>query len=279
MPMKFAKGFGRRKSSGNALDYELPSENAPSSFRVLERPQSNATMSFDSSPAVTSRNSGGRHFGSPQTRSSGEDDGLGSNRSNNKRDSRRLTWRLTWDRGSGGSGNTTNSASTGYYDSSSAASARFSSHSTLPQADPDEELFPVRRSKTFHPEVNTFKDLPPPPKHKERTFSFGRIGKRASSPPRPKTGVDLKQSQDINPPTTRERAQTTSSYATESSYASTVVPPPPNLDPSPSLVDSDFGADFGTNMFDGLGKRSSVTLDQLPRKTPSPTAPLPRSVS
>lgn len=275
MPMKFAKGFGRRKSSGNALDYEHPPENAQTSFRVLERPQPNATISFDSAPAVTKRFSGGRLFGSPQQRPSGEEEG-GGNRLDHTRDSRRLTWRLTWDRGSGGSGNTTNSNSTGYYDSSSAASARFSSHSTLPQADPDDELFPPRKSNTFHPHANTFKDLPPPPpRHRERTFSFGRIGKRASSPPRPKTGVDPTHNQSNNPPITRERAQTTSSYTTESSYASTAVPPP-KLDPGPSL-----DTDFGINMFDGLGKRSSVTLDQAARKTPSPSEPsaLARTVS
>ena len=277
--MKFAKSFGRRKSSGNALDYEHPPENAQTSFRVLERPQPNAAISFDSAPPVTKRFSGGRLFSSPQQRPSGEDDG-GSNRLNNNRDSRRLTWRLTWDRGSGGSGNTTNSTSTGYYDSSSAASARFSSHSTLPQADPDDEVFPPRRSKTYHPDVNSFKDLPPPPpRHKERTFSFGRIGKRASSPPRPKTGVDSTPTQFIDAPVTRERAQTTSSYATESSYASTAVPPS-TLESGPSLDTTDFGADFGTNMFDGLGKRSSVALDKATRQTPPPSElpALPRSV-
>ena len=272
MPMKFGKGFGRRKSSGNALDYEHPPENVQTSFRVLERPQPNATISFDSSPAVTKRFSGGKLFASPQQTPSGEDDSVGSNRSHNQRHSRRLNWRLTWDRGSGGSGNTTNSTSTGYYDSSSAASARFSSHSTLPQADPDDELFPVRRSNTFHPDVNTFKDLPSPPKHKERTFSFGRIGKRTSPPPsRPKTGVDPTQGQTSNAPATRERAQTTSSYATQSSYASTAVPAPmPNI--GPSLDPTDFGLDFGTNMFDGLGKRSSVTLDQNIQQSSSPSS-------
>ena len=282
--MKFGKGFGRRKSSGNVLDYEHPPENAQTSFRVLERPQSNA-ISFDASPAVTKRFTGGRLLDSPQQRPSGEEDSGGSNRSNNQRDSKRLLPRLTWSRGSGGSGNTSNSNSTGYYDSSSAASARFSSHSTLPQADPEEELFPIRKSKTFHSNVGTFKDLPPPPKHKERTFSFGRARKPAPSPPpspplmRPKTGVDASQSQPYTFSVSRERAQTASSYATESSYASTAVPLPKS-EAGPTLDTTDFGAEFGTNMFDSLGKRSSVTLDQIVRKSPSPTpGALPRSVS
>lgn len=51
MPIKFSKGFPRRKSSGNVLD-EVPSSNkhvsneSTSSFRVLPRPNSTG-KSFD----------------------------------------------------------------------------------------------------------------------------------------------------------------------------------------------------------------------------------------
>jgi hypothetical protein len=277
--MKFAKGFGRRKSSGNALEYEQPPEQAHSSFRVLERPQASATISFDSAPSVARRFSGGRLFGSSQQRPSGEDDSAGSNRLISDDITQEDVWRLTENRGSGGSGGTTASTSTGYYDSSSAASARYSSHSTLPTPDQDDELFPVKKANTFHPDALALKDLPPPPpRHKDRTFSFGRLKKSSTAEvPRPKTGVEPVPLPSTVPMAARERAQTTSSYATESSHASTVVPA--QNDPSPTLDLADSGDDF-SNMFNGFGKRSSVTLESALKKTSTPPpAPLPRSVS
>ncbi len=61
MPIKIPKGFGRRKSSGNALE-EL--ENPPEpSFRVFERSQG-GSKSFDGVSKLN-RFSGGRPLSSP----------------------------------------------------------------------------------------------------------------------------------------------------------------------------------------------------------------------
>lgn len=130
------KGFGRRKSSGNALDFE-PTEGAASptqsTFRVIERPDSKKAASYGREKPT----SNGRAYNAPLNALRGKSVDnltLGPNR---------------------GSSGTTNSGSSGYYESSS-ASAKHSSTSTLPssvdqehRAPDDDELFPPHPQKSF----------------------------------------------------------------------------------------------------------------------------------
>ena len=161
--------FGRRRSSGNALDIqpEVPAPTTPSSFRVLERKEkidvNGNRGSQDRLKQVT------RPFNSPLANLRGrsvEELGVGLNRLVESANGMNSNWLLKGSRGSGG---TTNSGSSGYYESSS-ASARHSSSSTLPSSVDaereleDEELFP-RKSKTSPMyqsiSANYADDLPP----------------------------------------------------------------------------------------------------------------------
>ncbi|GAB7359308.1 hypothetical protein MBLNU230_g5960t1 [Neophaeotheca triangularis] len=237
MPKNPLRNLGRRRSSGNALDIqpESPSQTGESSFRVLERPQK--TNSYYGGDGHQGTLSQGRP--SPGFRGSSVDN---------------LAAGLT-NRGSGG---TTNSGSSGYYDSSS-ASARYSSTSTLPSSldqEHDEELFPRKPAAASmqHNSNASVEDapLPPPPSFSSRAsraFSFGLKSKNArdllhkqsvnADPPSPPVPRTVQKSPERKPSPQRERAMTTSSYA------STAVPPQ-KLD----LGTSDFGNDFGINMFE-----------------------------
>lgn len=254
--------FGRRRSVGNVLDTASPSESpepAPSSsFKVIERTDRASTHNFDGADRrITSppKQSHSRPFSSPlqQLRGkSAEDVASGQNRYVLSHNGQLKDPRLINQRGSRG---TTNSGSSGYYDSSG-ASARYSSTSTLPSSleperEPEEEeLFPVKRGSAPmfssagsaaapHP-------LPQPPSftsRASRALSFGLKGK--APPPR------LDDVPPLPPPTagdrtSRDRAMTTSSYA------STAVPQ--KVETSLDLNTSDFGNDFG-GMFDSFNNR------------------------
>ena len=269
-PLKFA----RRKSSGNVLD-EIPSEPvtpAVSSFRVLERPEK-APLNGErgSQDRVKKVN---RPFQSPLSQLRGrsaEELGVGVNRCVDSAKDVRVDWLLKRARGSGG---TTASGSSGY-DESSSASARHSSSSTLPSSvDAEEELF-ARRSKTspmYHNISSNVDDRAPPrpsfTARAARAFSFGQNHNRNSTtvssvppplPPLPINGVPGRPERSHSPPQ-RERAMTTSSYA------STAVPTKPEV--SLSLGSSDFGSEF-TSMFD------SPTTDRY--RTPPPPPPPPKA--
>ncbi|CAK4034496.1 Hypothetical predicted protein [Lecanosticta acicola] len=260
------KGFGRRKSSGNALEFDEPEAAVvppgQSSFRVIERPEKRTQSTYGSQANVK--------FNSPlhALRGKSVDDlGLAQNRSVTDRSkSNQPGWLLNGARGSGG---TTNSGSSGHYDSSS-ASARYSSTSTLPSSveqDRDDELFaPVRKSQTQTPHatgmyhsVAANADSPPLPQppsftsRAARALSFGnnRSSKASSrdAPPMPPphaatNGAPLYPQRSQSP--YRERAMTTSSYA------STAVPTKTELRLS---VDA-FGTDDFGSMFDSLKKDS-----------------------
>lgn len=257
-PLKFA----RRKSSGNVLDDiaepappAAPPAPATSSFRVLERPEKRINLN---GPIAAPRKVN-RPFQSPlqQLRGrSAEELSTGVNRSV---ESGRVgpNWLLKGTRGSGG---TTNSGSSGYNESSS-ASARHSSSSTLPSSvdaerDPsDEELFP-RKSKPT-PMYNNFADDLPPPRpsftaRAARALSFGQNHDRGTPnlnnvpiPPLPMKGTPARPQRSESPPQ-RERAMTTSSYAS-------TAKPEVNL----NLGTTDFGSDF-SDMFSGAKSPNSV---------------------
>ncbi|KAI1986865.1 hypothetical protein LOZ51_000023 [Ophidiomyces ophidiicola] len=240
MPIKFPKGFARRKSSGNALE-EVQAPVEPS-FRVFERPQG-GSKSFDGTTALN-------RLSGPQRNASLDDpypDNIfaGIERppsvhhyAQENHPPRPRAGKLT---GSTGSGGTNNSSSPGrLYDSSS--SAKFSSSSTLPSD-------------------NSAHDIPIPPipessfasawRAAGRTFSFGGRPPKIV-PPNPSTP---RQSQS----TTRERALTGSTN-------STATPP--------RLLDSDLNLDMSddfSNIFEGFEKRKSqTTLDSKPSPTSAP---------
>lgn len=241
------KGFGRRKSSGNILDFPSPDEPststaAPSStFRVIERQDRKAVTYGAAADRDVSR-----PFSSPihALRGKSENDlSKGSARQ------RVAGWPQTGGATRGSSG-TTNSGSSGYYDSSS-ASARHSSTSTLPSSvDPDrhpeeEESYAPRPPaasgmyQTVSAGMEDFAPLPQPPSFSSRAARAFSFGNRKNSG-RPST--DAKDVPPVPPVHQddsghRERAMTTSSYA------STAVPSKPEL-----KLGNDFGDDFGSDM-------------------------------
>lgn len=287
MPSK-VKLFGRRRSSGNALDIAPEAaEPAPaqSSFRVLERPDKTA-HSFDSPHGGTpKRVSQIRPFNSPLQQFRGKSsDNLALGQSRWVPESNHLgpSSALKRDRGSGG---TTNSGSSGYYDSSS-ASARHSSSSTLPSSldqerEPDEdELFPRKAATTsmLHAiSADNDEPLPPPPSFSARAaraFSFGQKHNRTESIPKdipiPQpishgTPRSAPRSPERSHSPQRDRSMTTSSYA---STAKPIVPEP-NL----SLGNASFGDDFG-NMFSKIGKGA----ESPPLQSPPPVGGFHRTV-
>ncbi|OJJ42994.1 hypothetical protein ASPZODRAFT_146555 [Penicilliopsis zonata CBS 506.65] len=176
MPIKFPKGFTRRKSSGNALE-EV--ENPPQpSFRVLERPSSEGR--FFNDPGSLKKMANGHHD---------DEDNLFAG-----------TERFTLNRTSGG---TDHSA---MHEGSS--STRFSSSSTLPSSTD----MPLQDSS---PHSRNFYDIPVPPlssalRAAGRTFSFGgRLSKTSTPPPHPPPSA-----RNETPITSRTRAMTSSTTST-----------------------------------------------------------------
>lgn len=264
MPKNPLKNFARRKSSGNVLD--LPSEStspapASSTFRVLERPDKAAPAGNGGYPGgPVKRTSGGR----PQSsillnRKSGksqEDLIASANRSVAEKSQARphtVYGVLKLGRGSGG---TALSGSSGYFDNSS-SSARYSSSSTLPSSieaeheAENEDLFPRKTASNGNSNLSSNRSsaasnvLPEPPSFTARAgraMSFGLRSKQNASPGAMTATTahmpDLPENSFI-----RDRA------TTMSSNASTAVPP--RLDANLGSM-SDFGSDFGMNMFEGL---------------------------
>ncbi|QIX00127.1 hypothetical protein AMS68_005644 [Peltaster fructicola] len=256
--------FARRKSSGNVLDLDSPTAEAPtqSTFRVIERPEKKDTIVFDGSDRLNRSSQVTRPFSSPlqQLRGKSVDDlTYHANGSVDTAASRKAASALKPARGSGG---TTASGSSEFYQSSS-ASGRFSSSSTLPssveQENEDEELFAQKRPlpAAYQPKTITPIDeaLPPPPSFSsraQRAFSFGLRNKRpevAAAPTQPIEPTPPPKPVPSHSPS-RERALTTSSYA------STAVPT--RIETKPDLGTSDFGGDFGS-MFDTVSKSPAAS--------------------
>ena len=278
MPKNVLKNpFGRRRSSGNALDIQPEEIVAPaqSSFRVLERPNK-SQQSFDGADRRLQQNrlSQVRPFNSPlqAVRGKSVDDlvGLGANRLVEDPAIGKQASRLIRLRGSGGTTNS-NSGSSGYHESS-AASARYSSTSTLPSSvdqerEPDEDdLFP-RRTKTtpMYHSVGADNDepLPPPPSFTSRAtraLSFGLKNKRPESSKAPSIPTSPIHENDVPTFNTRAYSPTRDRSMTTSSYASTAVPP--RIEAKPDLGSSDFGGDFGS-MWDDHAKKAKDE-DPLP---------------
>lgn len=247
MPKNPLKTFGRRKSSGPDDTFETAAPTT-SSFRVLERPN---TINLNAGePAQERVKHVVRPFNSPLVHLRGQSEnelGLSVNRS--------VQAIQTDPHGSlmigRGSGGTTNSGSSGHYDSSN-ASARHSSSSTIPSSvdvekEPeDDELYPARVKTTpmYNSISNTSPTIkseshPPPSSFTSRAaraLSFGQKHSKASSnsdnaPPLP----PLAKHANSRSPERRERATTTSSYAS-------TAKPEVNL----NLSTTDFGSEFGT---------------------------------
>jgi hypothetical protein len=155
-----------------------------------------------------------------------------------------------------GSGGTALSGSSGYFDNSS-SSARYSSSSTLPSSieaeheAENEDLFPRKAAANGNSNLSSNRSsaasnaLPEPPSFTARAgraMSFGLRSKQNASPGTMTAATahmpDLPENSFI-----RDRA------TTMSSNASTAVPP--RLDANLGSM-SDFGSDFGMNMFEGL---------------------------
>ena len=267
----FKNPFGRRRSVGNALDLaspvESPDPTASSTFRVIERADKSGQHTFDGAERKLNsapRSQPIRPFDSPlqQLRGkSAEDIVSGQNRYDLSPGEPLKNPRLINQRGSRG---TTNSGSSGHYDSSG-ASARYSSTSTLPSSleperEPEEEdLFPTKRAtapmfSASNPSLAT-QQLPQPPSftsRASRALSFGLKGKTPpprldDAPPMPTNLVD--RTADLASPV-RERAMTSSSYA------STAVPPKQDSRLAPiDLPTTDFGDDDFGGMFDKFKDR------------------------
>ena len=254
MPIKLPKGFPRRKSSGNVLEFPTPEKETngeQSSFKVLARPNSTG-KSFEGANALRLAPKS-----QPPPRSSFEEDSEdlfsviredAANRYGHKMAP--ITTSPT-DKYSG-SGGTTNSLSTAAYDSA-ASSARYSNSSTNPSSVDSGSSRNVKAAAQ-----RSYDDIPPPPppthasragflKNAGRTFSFG-INKNSS-----------KETNEIPPPmpTDRSRRTTVTEQPRERAMTmnSVVTVDPPRLDDSSfSLKSSD--DDFG-NMFANVGKRAS----------------------
>lgn len=251
----------RRKSSGNVLDLQPDSNAAPvqSSFRVLERadkvdPQSRASTFIVGRPSSS-------QVQGPHAKSV---DNLGTTNRYGKEDRIETEGhKLIFDRGSGG---TTNSLSSGYYDNSG-SSARHSSSSTLPSSldadhDPDGgELFPIKKKNSLP--LNNFPVPEPPPSFAARAgraFSFGLRNSKSSS----LMATPTASTAAVNTPTLtrsdiddsiRDRALTTSSYASTAR--------PPQLDAAISTTD--FADDDFGNMFEGLRQEVIPAVPSVPQ--------------
>ncbi|KAK2750094.1 hypothetical protein FQN57_004586 [Myotisia sp. PD_48] len=279
MPIKFPKGFARRKSAGNALEEaQIQAPAAEPSFRVFERPH-RANHSFDSAVALKQQSESRRMSEDPYPdnifagiqRPSTDNAAQYNNNANSNhtkspisspaaaatsstpatittspttipRDVNKPSSKPLFGKltGSTASGATTKSGSTGkLYDSSS--SAKFSSSSTLPSStDTSAHEIPV----------------PPIPESpfsfsiraSGRTFSFGSKASKATA--RGSTPTRLSESSH------RERAMT-------SSTTSTATPP--------KLTESDFNlegsGDLG-NIFENFDRRKSQLMDSTSSSPP-----------
>ncbi|KAF2842722.1 hypothetical protein M501DRAFT_984921 [Patellaria atrata CBS 101060] len=283
MPINIKKAWVRRKSEGNALDQF--DTTAPSSFRVLTRPEKE--NSTDGSNSFTHL-SGVRPFSTPlqqEGHSSLEDISLNSNRGSN---------------GSSGA----NSALTRVYDTSS-SSARFSSSSTLPSStDVDaiedsyyrktepKQKFMMSDSRTFSLR-GAAKSFGLAQKNHKTTDSF--TSKYASNPTQAGTSTENEYFKEnkalprLPTDTMLDYGSSRNTYGgprdrstTESSYASTAVPP--RVDGGEILPSTDFDSGFG-DLFGGIGKTRNIILEEpaparQPHYTPArsesePTLALP----
>ncbi|RDW74086.1 hypothetical protein BP5796_07528 [Coleophoma crateriformis] len=231
---KFPKGFGRRKSTANALEdlENLPAVAEPS-FKVFERPVG-GTRSFDGGIKLTT-NSPGRPLTSPK----------------HKEDS--VFADIKGNRGSGGSN--TNTIST--IDNSSRLSAASTAPSSTHETNSNED-WKSPHDKPFH-------DIPMPPvpktssafslKNAGRTVSWGRS--KATVPSPSLKAQDHPQSPDNSPSPIEDETFGRQRTVTASSYASTATPP--KLDERELALN--LGGGFDSDMFAGIGKRKSAILD------------------
>jgi len=274
MPKNPLKGFARRKSSGNVLDSQPdpPEQPVQSSFRVLERPNKTTPDGVDRR-TVSGRPLSTLPFHQSKGKST-EDLGGSTNRSVNieTQTARPNFWGLKRGRGSG---TTTLSGSSGYYDTSS-SSARYSSSSTLPssldqeQEAAQDDLFPAKPAQTHHDQSHATPGAnnPNPPQSQysnsfhnpnpsfssraSKAMSFGLKSKKPDS----QVGIMTEEPVDRVPtlPDLPNNAAIRDRATTVSSYASTAVPP--RLEAN--LGTSEFGSDFG-NMFEGLADSKKET--------------------
>ncbi|KAK2799345.1 hypothetical protein FQN49_008952, partial [Arthroderma sp. PD_2] len=242
MPIKIP-GFGRRKSSGNALDETpTPSPAVEPSFRVFERSTHRASHSFDSVTALK------RSAAQPRALEDPDPDNIFAGIEKPAPATTTNTHTTSSINGRNGKLNGSNGSSSKPYDNSSASSARYSSSSTLP-------------SSTDHSPHDAI-PVPPIPESpfsfsiraSGRTFSFGSKASKTSTP---------RKSESAN----RERALTNSTTSTAT--------PPKLMETDLSLEGS---GEMG-NIFDGVGvdKRRSRVLDNITNQQqpgrPAPSVP------
>lgn len=248
MPVKFAKAFGRRKST--AIPYEdVPDEPVEHSFKVFERPDG-GSKSFDAGLKLGKPVAAAPPHTRSRTAAHLEDDNMFVNVGKN--------------RGSGASN--TNTAST--TDNSSRLSAASTTPSSTDVAQRDDWRSPKERSLEI--------SVPPIPKSSSafslknagRTLSWGRHKHPSLPSPKEQQSPTIDEEQSGRP-----RAITTSSYASTAT--------PPRVDENNDLGLS-LGGDF-SDMFAGFGKRKSVVMETETNRSTSnspetlPTGPANRS--
>ncbi|KAI9884968.1 MAG: Peptidyl-prolyl cis-trans isomerase B [Watsoniomyces obsoletus] len=246
MPMKFSKGFQRRKSGGNSLDKADPTSSAGAtpSFRVLERPAPSST-SFDG--------------GNKLVVGAGRGPVLGA--TDHLRGALEEQPSSAQNRGSGGSNTNSTSTATSH---DHPFSSRLSSSSTVPSSaglpTPDDPQVLKQSQSALNMPISQEPEPALSLRAGSRTFSFGaRAGKLARSAfSRP--SIDGGRHADDTPPASglaRNRAMT------ESSYASTTTPPKLETDVGTTDLDG------LSNIFDDIGKRKSAILQGGPTSAPA----------
>jgi len=227
MPVKFPKGFGRRRSTATPFEDGSDAPAVEQSFKVFERPES-GSKSFDGKPKLTKA-----AITTPPPQPIGRTRAVQLEEDN-------MFENVGKYRGSGASN--TNTAST------TDNSSRLSGASTAPSSTdiPHQD----RRSNDKPHEIN----IPPVPrstsafslKNAGRTLSWGRHKHPSMHSPKESISHTIEEGQ-----TWRERA------VTASSYASTATPP--KLEQNNDLG-LNLGGDF-SDMFSGFGNRRSVVMD------------------
>ncbi|KZF24642.1 hypothetical protein L228DRAFT_237551 [Xylona heveae TC161] len=264
MPIKFPKGFTRRKSSGNPLE---GTDNHSEPFRVLQRNRG-GSKSFDETVKI-SELAGGGPYGSR-----GGPGQLSKPGSSNR-----------------GSGTTSNSTSTGGYHDTSSASARFSSSSTLPSLTDAKNSDEFASSK--EPQNQHQVPIPPIPDSRPtfslraagRTFSFGAKSPKSVKsqpahpshppPPPPTSSHSVPSPSYQSEPKRREAPRAAIASQKMASHVHSAAAP--RLDTDIGLGGSNFGgAEFG-NMFENFGKQDPRGPASQPRDFGRPVRQSPVS--
>ena len=251
MPIKLPKTFNRRRSSGNANDLaEGQAEPAKSSFRVLDRPPERIEGPDKYKrpiPRIRRPNTSPGPLRRPQSYGDGSES---SNRFVSLFHSCAAARSQCSSRGSGNTNSTGDAFSTNRFSYSSTvpSSVDYSSQDDLPLRERLNHAAAPRN--TPEPRESHAQQQP-------KTFSLKAAGRALSFGPKNSKSSTKENAYEPPLPTTRPRTMT------ESSYASTAVPPKLDLGGSDlGLGDSDFSSMFS--------KRRSTILEE---SNSAPTVP------